>query len=130
MNKETNTDDVIDTLKAKITKLKEENKREVFKPITSCKFTLLNQEYNILTLSLIDLYAIRSTLVDIPVELQLAGYNIVNWINDIDNKIKDITYTEKAKQIKSLETTLDNLVSEERKKANQLSDIAATLANM
>ena len=134
MNNEKNSDDIIDTLKAKITKLKEENKREIFKPITSCKFTLLNQEYNILTMPFIDLLALYSLLANMVDSsndtIEMAGYKLFDWITDINNKMNDLSYIAKAKQIKTLETTLDNLVSEERKKTNKLNDIAATLANM
>ena len=134
MNKEHNSDDVIDTLKEKILKLKEENKREVFRPVTSCKFVLLNQEYNILTLSYIDLLALHtllSSMLDSKNDaIELAGYKLFDWITDLNNKMNDFSYTAKVKQIKALETMLDNLVSEERKKANQLNDIASKIANM
>lgn len=134
MNKESTSDDVIDTLKEKILKLKEENKREVFRPVTSCKFVLLNQEYNILTLSYIDLLALHNLLTGMLNStndtIELAGYKLFDWITDLNNKMNDISYTTKVKQIKALESMLDNLVSEERKKANQLNDIASKLANM
>ena len=127
-------DEQIEQLKLKIETLKQTDKPLVFKPITSCKITWLKIDYNINTLNKEELYSLLGMLVSIQREVQddftFSGYFGSDWISDIKSKIQEIDSKEKRAKIKQLEISLDALVSEDKRKQNQLSSIAETLAQL
>lgn len=105
-----------------------------FTPITNCVLDLEGQKYNLNVLQLADL---RSLLVrlnmylisakDLGIKLEIAGYNIDEWITDIKSKIEIFEYKKKESELKTLEAKLDKMLSDEKKTELELDEIAALL---
>lgn len=105
-----------------------------FLPITNCILDLEGQKYN---LNVLHPYDLRLLLVkvnmylmsakDLGIKLEISGYNIEDWITDINNKIEIFEYKQKESKLKTLETKLDKMLSDEKKTELELDEIAALL---
>ena len=64
---------------------------------------------------------------DLGINLEIAGYNIEEWIADIKSKIEIFEYKKKESELKVLEAKLDKMLSDEKKTELELDEIAALL---
>lgn len=105
-----------------------------FTPITNCVLDLEGQKYNLNVLQLADLRLLLVRLnmylisaKDLGIKLEIAGYNIDEWITDIKSKIEIFEYKKKESELKTLEAKLDKMLSDEKKTELELDEIAALL---
>lgn len=105
-----------------------------FTPLTNCVLDLEGQKYNLNVLQLNDLKLLLVKLnmylisaKDLGINLELAGYNIAEWIVDVKNKIEIFEYKKKESELKVLEAKLDKMLSDEKKTELELDEIAALL---
>lgn len=120
--------EIIDKKKAELKTTKR------FAPLTNCVLDLEGQKYNLNVLHLNDLrlllvrlnmYLISSK--DLNINLEFAGYNIVEWITDIKSKIEVFEHKKKESELKALEAKLDKMLSDEKKTELELDEITALL---
>ena len=119
---------IIDEKKAELKAIKR------FTPITNCVFSLDNQNYNLNVLQLDDLKLLLVKLnmylmsaKDLDIELIISGYDVTEWMSDIESKIEIFEYKKKEAELKTLETKLDKMLSDEKKTELELDEIAALL---
>lgn len=105
-----------------------------FEPVTNCVLDLEGQKYNLNVLQLHDLQLLLVRLnmylmsaKDLGISLEISGYNIAEWIADIKCKIEIFEYKRKEAELKTLETKLDKMLSDEKKTELELDEIAALL---
>lgn len=105
-----------------------------FTPLTNCVLDLEGQKYNLNVLQINDLQLLLVKLNtylmsanDLGIKLEIAGYNIAEWIVDIKSKIEIFEYKKKESELKALETKLDKMLSDEKKTELELDEIAALL---
>ena len=103
-----------------------------FIPLTNCVLDLEGQKYNLnvlqlenLRLLLVKLNMYLISAKDLGINLEIAGYNIEEWITDIKSKIKIFEYKKKESELKVLEAKLDKMLSDEKKTELELDEIAA-----
>lgn len=129
-------DDRILELKEKIEEKKQElsGKNTRFVPVTNCIIELDGMTNNLhtcdsnkLALLLVKLNLYKKEAENLDIDFVISGYSIDDWITDIKNKF-DIT---KAKaeiyNLKTMESKLDELLSEDKKTELEIDDIAALL---
>ncbi len=122
-------------LKEIISKKKEELKSfKRFAPLTNCVLDLEGQKYNLNVLQLNDLQLLLVRLnmylisaKDLNIELEIAGYNISDWITDIKSKIEILEFKKKESELKTLELKLDRMLSDEKRTELELDEIALSL---
>lgn len=119
---------IIDEKKAELKSVKR------FTPITNCVLDLEGQKYNLNVLQLADLRLLLVRLnmyliseKDLGIKLEIAGYNIDEWITDIKSKIEIFEYKKKESELKTLGAKLDKMLSDEKKTELELDEIAALL---
>jgi len=134
MNK---NDDTILALKKRI----EEKKAEIgsikrFAPKTSCSITLDGVKYNLHVLSKHELGYVLCKLralqlagreYGLPFNLEISGFLIDDWIDDIREKLIAMDQRDKAAQLQGMEKTLDDLLSSDKKTELQIEEIAKLL---
>lgn len=120
--------EIIDKKKAELKSIKR------FTPLTNCVLDLDGQKYNLNVLQLNDLQLLLVRLnmylisaKDLHINLEIAGYNIAEWVTDIKSKIEIFEYKKKESELKSLETKLGKMLSDEKKTELELDEIATLL---
>ena len=105
-----------------------------FTPLTNCVLDLDGQKYNLNVLQMADLQLLLVKLNmylmsanSLNINLEIAGYNIAEWIADIKSKIEIFEYKKKESELRALETKLDKMLSDEKKTELELDEIAALL---
>lgn len=132
---ETKNDERVLQLKQVIDKKKTELKvSKKFTPLTNCVLDLEGQKYNLNVLQFDDLQLllVRMNMYlmsakDLKINLEISGYNIAEWIADIKCKIEIFEYKKKEAELRTLETKLDKMLSDEKKTELELDEIAALL---
>lgn len=132
---EMTNDDKIMQLKAIIEKKKEELKKyKKFCPVTNCVLDLDGRKYNLnvlqeneLVLLLVRLDSYHVSAERLHLTLTLSGYDILDWIDDIKDKLKDIEKRSKQLELKKIEVKLTELLSENKKKELEIGEIEAKL---
>lgn len=104
-----------------------------FTPKTTCILELDGIKFNIHTLLkdqvihlLVKLCGYRDVANKLSLEEEyfLCGFNINDWIDDINGKLIDINYKNDMKKLSTMEQKLDKLLSNEKKVELELEDIA------
>lgn len=132
MNK---NDERVLQLKQIISKKKSELKEpKKFISLTNCVLDLEGKSYNlnVLQLDALQLLLVRLNMYlisakDLEISLKISGYNITEWITDIKCKIEIFEHKKKEAELKTLETKLDKMLSDEKKTELELDEIAALL---
>jgi hypothetical protein len=116
--------------KEKIGKLKR------FIPITNCILPLKEQVSNINVLSkrdliehlvILNVYKKSAEELGVLNDLNYNGYNIIDWIDDINNKLEVLFNKEEENKLKAMESKLEKLLSEEKKTELEIDEIADLL---
>ena len=131
----TKNDERVLQLKEVIDKKKLELKgAKKFTPLTNCVLDLEGQKFNLNVLQLGDLQILLVRLnmylisaKDLGINLEISGYNIVEWIADVKCKIEIFEYKKKETELKALEAKLDKMLSDEKKTELELDEITALL---
>ncbi len=120
-------------------KRKELGDEPKFRPITTCQFKIdLSFNTNIHTLNSVQslnnalmylgLYELAAEKAGLSAdEVQINGFTINEWRKDIEAKKSFVEYQLKKQELANLETKLDGMMSEARKNAISLDEIAELL---
>lgn len=128
----------------KILKLKEQieekkklvSKSKKFSPVTNCSIELDGVRHNIQVLTkeqliqmLIKLnaYAASAENLGLLDEYTISGYKVTEWIEDLQSKLDYINRKNEEQKLKSMETKLDKLLSDEKKVELEIDEIEALL---
>ena len=130
-------DDRILELKKKIDEKKDNitNKKVKFVPKTNCVLIFDGMNYNLnvcqyedLKLLLIKLNSYAISAKDLGYEdFVISGYNVSEWMNDIRNKMEVIELKKEEVMLKSMESKLDKLLSNDKKTELEIDEIAELL---
>lgn len=130
-------DERIMQLKQQIeTKRKElANQNNRFTPVTNCMLLLDNVTYNLhLEVSewlLIKVNMIAMSAKDLGMDIsqvEISGYKLTDWLEDIGNKLKVQKYKEEKRKLEKLEKQLDSLLSDDKRTELEIDNIAALLS--
>jgi hypothetical protein len=111
-------------------------KAEKFEPITNCILTLdgancnlrvLKKEGLIALIVKLNVYALSAKDLGMVESYNISGYNIMEWIEDIRNKLTFENRKEEETKLKNMEDALTELLSNEKKTELQIDEIAALL---
>lgn len=112
------------------------SKTQKFSPITNCSLELDGVRFNIQVLTkdqLVHLltklfsYAEAATKLGIIDQYNISGYHVSEWIGDLESRLEFMGRKDEEQKLKQMETTLDRLLSEDKKVELQLSEIEALL---
>lgn len=129
-------DDRILELKEKIEEKKQElsGKNTKFVPVTNCIIELDGMTNNLhtcdsdkLALLLVKLNLYKKEAENLDIDFVISGYSIDDWITDIKNKFDIIKTKAEIYNLKTMESKLDELLSEDKKTELEIDDIAALL---
>lgn len=103
-----------------------------FVPSTNCILELEGNKYNLNVLTedqlkvlLIRLNTYRLSVDDLQMEpFSISGYLLAEWMNDVRNKLNEKLIRKEEMNLKSMEETLDKLLSEDKKTELELDSIA------
>lgn len=105
-------------------------KPQRFSPITNCSLELDGVRYNLnvldkekLTLLLVKLNSYRLSAENLNVSLEIDGYPLEDWMEDIQSKLRIIDHKEEEKHLKELESKLEKLLSKDKKVELELDKI-------
>jgi hypothetical protein len=133
-----NNDEKILLLKKQIEEKKIKiGKIQKFVPTTNCIFNLDGINYNLNVLNareqiiplLVKLNAYFKSAVDLELSEQyvISGYKVVDWISDLRQRLEYIGVKEEMLKLKTMETKLDQLLSDDKKVELELNDIEGML---
>ena len=133
----TKNDSKILELKAQISEKKTQlEETKMFSPTTNCVTELDGIKYNIhvmpkeqLIFLLVKLNSYRKSFEDLAIEdnFVVSGYLVPTWIEDIKSKLSILSRKDEEKKLKDMESTLDKLLSDEKKTELELENIANML---
>ena len=113
------------------------SKIKKFTAITNCSINFDGAQININTLQrdgLVQLYvklnALQLSAIDLGLldELNISGYNISEWIEDVKNKLEALTVKQEETKLRQMEIRLTQLLSEDKKVELELEEIVKSLA--
>lgn len=132
-----NNDQKILELKKQIEdKKKKISKSQKFSPITNCSIEIDGTRYNIQVLTkeqIISLmvrlnsYAISAKELELLEEYSISGFNVLDWIEDLKAKLDFVSRKEEEQKLKTMESKLDQLLSNEKKVELELGEIESML---
>lgn len=116
-------------------KKKELGKQPRFSPVTTCLFDRDGCKVNIHALRSIkdinamlvffNTYAMSARDLGIDcADVELGGFSVLDWMEDLKSKKEVIEYTEKKEQLTTLEKKLDKLLSDDKKTELEIDAIA------
>lgn len=129
-------DDAIMKLKAQVDKKREElsTMSNRVHPVTNCLLVLDKVTFNLLVdaseMLLIRLNAYAMSAKDLGLDVdsvQLSGYTLGQWIQDVNNFLQVKTYKEEKKKLDQLENRLNSLLSNDKKTQLEINEIAELL---
>lgn len=129
-------DDAIMKLKAQVDKKREELSAmsDRVHPVTNCLLVLDRVTFNLhvdaseMLLIRLNAYAMSAKNLGLDVDsIQLSGYTLGQWIQDIRSFLQVQKYREEKKKLNSLEKKLDALLSEDKRTELEIDKIAEIL---
>jgi hypothetical protein len=106
-------------------------KAQKFSPITNLSLTLWGQNYNINTLDKDTLLFLAASLKAIQnttdMNIKLCGFNLNDWIIDLQARYDILNIKEEEKRLKALEEQLHELLSTDKKVELKLEDLANSI---
>ena len=110
-------------------------KQPRFSPITTCLFNYGGDKINIHTLTSVKdintllvwfntyIMSARDLNIDCA-DVELSGFSISDWMEDLKSKKAVVEYTAKKEQLTALEKKLDKLLSDDKKTELEIESIA------
>lgn len=80
-----------------------------------------------LKLLLVKLNMYFMSMKDLNMNVQISGYDVIDWIDDINAKLSTFTYKKRKKELEDTEKQLDLLLSEEKKTELEIERLAKIL---
>lgn len=112
------------------------SKSQKFTPVTNCSIEIDGVRHNIQVLQkeqvlnlLIKLNAYVLSAKDLGVldSFSVSGYHVQDWITDLKSKFEIMNRKEEEQKLKTMETKLDKLLSDDKKVELELDEIAELL---
>lgn len=132
-----NNDQKILELKKQIEEKKKKlTKSRKFTPITNCSIEFEGTRHNIQVLGKesvlslmirINSYIMSAKELGILDDYQISGYKLTDWIEDLKARYAHITQKEEEQKLKSMESKLDQLLSNEKKVELEIDEIESLL---
>lgn len=131
----TKNDDLIMQLKEKV-ELKRKELNEFSTPVykTRLVIDIDGQKTNINVLDedglkflLVKLNMYRLSMKDLNIAVQISGYEVQDWLDDIAAKLNTFTYKKRKKELEDTEAQLNLLLSEEKKTELEIERLAKIL---
>lgn len=131
MEKNTN-DTLILQLKQQIAEKKSKlQKVNRFTPITNMSLELFGERHNLNVLGINVLLLLKATLTSIQQHSELplivSGFQISDWISDLDNRYNILNVKEEEAKLKSMEAKLSKLLSKEKQTELEIAEIMSQL---
>lgn len=131
----TKNDNLIMQLKEKVElKRKELNSFSIPAYKTNLVLDMDGQKTNINVLNedglrflLVKMNMYRLSMKDLEMSIQISGYDVIDWIDDINAKLSTFTYKKRKKELEDTEKQLDLLLSEEKKTELEIERLAKIL---
>lgn len=107
-----------------------------FAPVTNCSIEIdgtryniqvLNREQLIALLVKLNSYKLSAKELNLLDDYIIGGYNVEDWISDIQSRITILSRKEEEGQLKALETKLSKLLSEDKKVELEIDEIESLL---
>ena len=121
-------------LKKLIETKKAELSTQRFVPMTNCVLDMEDKKYNLNVLQekeleflMVKLNAYSMSADNLKINLVISGYGVNEWLTDISGKLAVIIDKKKQDELKTLESKLDKMLSDEKKTELELDEIAALL---
>ena len=121
-------------LKKLIETKKAELSTQRFVPMTNCVLDMEDKKYNLNVLQekeleflMVKLNAYSMSADNLKINLVISGYGVNEWLTDISGKLAVIIDKKKRDELKTLESKLDKMLSDEKKTELELDEIAALL---
>lgn len=132
-----NNDKKILELKTQIKEKKNKiGKSQKFTPITNCSIEIDGVRYNIQVLTKeqiislmvkLNAYTISAKELELLSDYNISGYNVSDWINDLKSKLDFLNRREEEQKLKSMESKLDLLLSNDKKVELEIGEIESML---
>lgn len=131
----TKNDNLIMQLKEKVElKRKELNEFSIPAYKTNLVLDMDGQKTNINVLNedglrflLVKMNMYRLSMKDLEMSIQISGYDVNDWIDDINAKLSTFAYKKRKKELEKTEEQLDLLLSEEKKTELEIERLAKIL---
>lgn len=134
---ENNNDQKILELKKQIeVKKKQINKSKKFAPVTNCSIELDGIRHNIQVLTKeqvislmvkLNSYAMSADDLGLLHNYNISGFNVMEWIDDLKSKLDFMSRKEEEQKLKTMESKLDKLLSNDKKVELEISEIESLL---
>ena len=111
-------------------------KAKKFVPVTNCSVEMNGVRFNINTMNreglielLIRLNSLRLSAIDLGFEKEcmLSGYNVEDWIADIEARLEVLAYSIEKSKLQALERKLHELLSTDKKVELEIDSIINSL---
>ncbi|MDP9675353.1 hypothetical protein J2W97_001336 [Paenibacillus jamilae] len=132
-----NNDQKILELKKQIeTKKKQISKSKKFSPVTNCSIELDGIRHNIQVLTKeqvislmvkLNSYAMSADNLGLLHNYTISGFNVAEWIDDLKSKLEFMSRKEEELKLKTMESKLDKLLSNDKKVELEISEIESLL---
>ncbi|MEC4565513.1 hypothetical protein L8C07_06105 [Paenibacillus sp. CMAA1739] len=132
-----NNDQKILELKKQIeAKKKQISKSQKFVPVTNCSIEVDGIRHNIQVLTKeqaislmvkLNSYAMSADNLGLLHNYTISGFSVVEWIEDLKSKLDFMTRKEEEQKLKTMESKLDKLLSNDKKVELEISEIESLL---
>lgn len=126
-----------DTIILELKKQVEEKREKIAKcrtfiSVSNCNLELDGQRFNLRTLKKeqaihllvkLNIYKDMSDKLNLTNGYVIGGYHINIWLNDLDNLLENLSIRDEENELKEMETTLTELLSNDKKVEIQLEKI-------
>lgn len=126
-------DEMILELKKQVEEKREKiAKCRTFVSISNCNLELDGQRFNLRTLKKeqvihllvkLNIYRDTSDKLNLTKDYVIGGYHINIWLTDLDNLLENLSIRDEENDLKDMETTLTELLSNDKKVEMQLEKI-------
>ena len=132
-----NNDERILALKEQIKAKKEKlGKSTRFAPITNCSIevdgirynlNILNKDQLISLMVKLNAYLMSAKALEVAEDYLISGYSPVDWIEDIQAKLRILSRKEEESSLKAMEEKLSKLLSDKKKVELEIDEIESLL---
>lgn len=105
-----------------------------FSPITNCIIELDGTKHNIqvlkkeqLILIACKLQSYKNSSKELDLELNINGFNVDDWLSDIKSRLDILSVKDETSKLSSMEDTLTDLLSNEKKVELEIEEIEKML---
>lgn len=123
------TDANVEQTLKNITKKKAEYKSQLkaFAPVTNMNLELFNCRYNLHVVSVNELRFLKSFLLGLDGSIELCGYKVTTWVEDIINKLTNLEIKTALNKLEATENKLVTMYTPDKKNELEFNSILTEL---